>query len=268
MPSVFNARDAAMYERLMGRWSRRLAPAFIGHAGIAPGDRVLEVGCGTGSLTFALADHPAFRELIAVDFADVYVAAARAANRDARIRFEQGDAAALRFAAAHFDRTLSHLVLHLLPAPAAAVAEMRRVTRPGGVVAAAVWDAEGGGVMHRMFWDTAAALDPEARRRRGRILANPVVASGGLTQLFAAAGLRDVEERPLAIRMEPTGFDDFWEPYAGGEGPIGSYVASLSAEARAELQTRVQDAYLAGRQDGPRSYAAVAWSCRGVVPSG
>jgi hypothetical protein len=92
------------------------------------------------------------------------------------------------------------------------------------------------------------------------------VAPGGLTTLFAAAGLRDVEEQPLAIRMEPASFDDFWDPYAGGEGPIGAYVSALSPDVLAQIQARVRDAYLAGRGDGPRSYVAVAWSCRGVVP--
>jgi SAM-dependent methyltransferase len=266
MPSTFNANDAAAYERLMGRWSRRLAPLFTEHAGIAPSDRVLEVGCGTGSLTFALAETATFAELTAVDYADVYVKAARALNHHPRVRIEQGDATALAFADAHFDRTLSLLLLHLVPEPERAVAEMRRVTRPGGVVAAAVWDAEGGVVMQRMFWDTAAALDPGAVARRARALGNPVVAPGGLRRLFTGAGLVEVQERPLIIRMEPADFADCWEPYASGEGPIGAYVTGLDAAARARLEAHLRAAYLAGRIDGPRSFVAVAWSCRGVVP--
>ena len=266
MPSDFNARDAAAYERLMGRWSRRLALLFIDHAGTAPSDRLLEVGCGTGSLTFSLAQTAPFAELTAVDFADVYVQRARDANRDPRIQFEQGDATALRFADARFDRTLALLLLHLVPGPERVVAEMRRVTRPGGVIAAAVWDAEGGVVMQRLFWDTAAALDRAAWALRARSMGNPVVAPGGLRRLFAGAGLDEVEERSLIIRMEPANFADYWEPYASGEGPIGAYVTSLSADARARLEEHLRAAYLAGRADGSRSYAAGAWSCRGVVP--
>ncbi|HUG35912.1 MAG TPA: methyltransferase domain-containing protein [Candidatus Limnocylindrales bacterium] len=266
MPSTFNARDAVAYDRLMGRWSRRLAPLFAQHAGIVPGDRLLEVGCGTGSLTFALAETAPFAELTAVDYADVYVEAARAVNRDSRVRVEQGDAVALVFADASFDRTLSLLLLHLVPQPDRAVAEMRRVTRPGGVVAAAVWDAEGGVVAQRIFWDTAAVLDPGAGAGRARAMGNPVVAPGGLRRLFIGAGLVDVEERPLSIRMEPESFADYWGPYASGEGPIGAYVAGLRVDARARLEEHLRAAYLAGRTDGPRSFTAVAWSCRGLVP--
>jgi SAM-dependent methyltransferase len=266
MPSNFPARDARAYERLMGRWSRRLAPLFVEHAGIAPGDRLLEVGCGTGSLTFSLARTTPFGELTAVDFADVYVDAARAINRDPRVRIEQGDATALGFADARFDRTLSLLMLHLVPGPDRALAEMRRVTRPGGIVAAAVWDAEGGFIANRIFWDTAAALDPAAIPLRARAMGNPIVAAGGLRRLFVAAGLEDIEDRLLAIRMEPQAFADYWEPYASGEGPIGVYVAGLDSTARARLEECVRAAYLAGRPDGPRSFAALAWSCRGVVP--
>jgi SAM-dependent methyltransferase len=234
--------------------------------GIDAADRLLEVGCGTGSLTFALAETTPFAELTAVDYAEVYVEAARAVNRDPRVHFEQGDAQRLPFADAQFDRTLSLLLLHLVRDPEQAVAEMRRVTRPGGVVAAAVWDAAGGVIIQRIFWDTAAALDPDAVARRARAMGRPVVAPGGLRRLFTAAGLVDVEERSLSIRMEPQSFVDYWEPYATGEGPIGAYIAGLDAAARARLEEHLRAAYLAGRADGPRSFAAVAWSCRGVVP--
>jgi ubiquinone/menaquinone biosynthesis C-methylase UbiE len=133
MPSMFNARDAANYERLMGRWSRRLAPVFIAHAGIAEGDDIVEVGCGTGSLTFALPEAANIKSLDAIDHSQIYLAAAQAKNRDPRIHIEHGDGSALRFADASFDRALSMLVLpSVLPRPEQAVAEMRRVTRPAG----------------------------------------------------------------------------------------------------------------------------------------
>ena len=266
MPSTFNARDAESYEQIMGRWSRRLAPLFLEHAGTAPGERLLEVGCGTGSLTFTLASTVAFAELTAIDYADVYVEAARARNRDPRIRIEQGDAAALRFADGQFDRALSQLVVHFVADPGGAVAEMRRVTRPGGVVAAAVWDSAGGMTGMRVFWDTAAMLDPAAAELRARSLSKPVVAAGGLARLFRAAGLVDVTERSLLIRMEHTDFADYWQPWLAGEGPVGSYVTGLGEAARARLEEHLRAAYLAGAPDGPRSFTAVAWSCRGVVP--
>src|SRR5437870_12105846 len=131
MPTVYNARDAANYERLMGRWSRRLAPLFIEHAGVTDGEEVLEIGCGTGSLTFALAEASRLARLTAIDHSEVYLAAAQAKNRDPRILLEQGDGSALRFADATFDRTLSMLVLpSVVPQPEQMVAEMRGVTRP------------------------------------------------------------------------------------------------------------------------------------------
>src|SRR6266851_4855222 len=135
MPSMFNARDAGNYEKLMGRWSRRLAPLFIEHAGIADGEKVLEIGCGTGSLTFTLPQAAALARLTAIDHSEIYLAAAQAKNHDPHIRLEQGDGCALRFPDATFDRSLSMLVLpSVLPEPSLMVAEMRRVTRPGGVV--------------------------------------------------------------------------------------------------------------------------------------
>jgi SAM-dependent methyltransferase len=266
MSSTFNARGADGYEQVMGRWSRRLAPLFIGHAGVAAGERLLEVGCGTGSLTFSLAAAVAFAELTAIDYAPVYVAAARARNRDPRVRIEPGDAGALAFPDAWFDRALSMLVLHFVADPARAVAEMRRVTRPGGVVAAAVWDSGGGMPAMRMFWDTAAMLDGGAAELRGRALSKPIVGPGGLARLFSAVGLQDVEQRSLQVRMEFVDFADYWRPLLDGDGPIGGYVAGLGEAERTRLEAHVRAAYLVGAPDGPRSFAAVAWSCRGVVP--
>jgi SAM-dependent methyltransferase len=267
MPSMFNARDAANYERLMGRWSRRLAPLFIAHAGVAAGERLLEVGCGTGSLTFALPEAADIASLVAIDHSEIYLAAAQANNRDPRVRIEHGDGAALRFAEASFDRALSMLVLpSVLPRPELAVAEMRRVTRPGGVVCAAFWDSPGGAVATRMFWDTAAALDAAAAAARDHTMARPIYAPGALPRIWAEAGLVEVDERSLMIRMDFTDFDDYWAPYASGEGMLGAYVATLDAERRDRLVGQLRSAYLCGRTDGPRSFVAVAVSCRGVVP--
>ena len=166
MPSNFNARDAAAYEQVMGRWSRRLAPLFIDFAGVGEGERLIDVGCGTGSLAFALLAGKNPAALTAVDYSELYLKAARAAGADPRLKFEHADACALPFADGAFDRALSLLVLHFVPKPELAVAEMRRVVRRGGTVAAAVWDTYGGFVMQRMFWDTAALLDPAAEAGR------------------------------------------------------------------------------------------------------
>ena len=267
MPTVYNARDAGNYERLMGRWSRRLAPLFIEHAGIADGEEVLEVGCGTGSLTFALAKAAAFLRLTAIDQSEVYLAAAQAKNRNPRIHLELGDGCALRFADGSFDRTLSMLVLpSVVPEPEQMVAEMRRVTRRGGVVAAAFWDTPGGTPHQRMFWDTAAALDDSAETARDSTLSRPIYAPGALARMWAEAGLVEIDQRSLMIRMEFTDFADYWEPFASGEGGLGAYVATLDEAGRSRLEHRLRAAYLTGRPDGERSFVAVALSCRGLVP--
>jgi ubiquinone/menaquinone biosynthesis C-methylase UbiE len=266
MPTMFNARDAGNYEKLMGRWSRRLAPLFIEHAGITDGEEVLEIGCGTGSLTFALAECAAIR-LTAIDHSEIYLAAARARNHDQRIRLEQGDGCALRFRDASFDRALSMLVLpSVLPQPELMVSEMRRVTRPGGVVAAAFWDSPGGTPHQRMLWDIAAALDEAAAEARDRTMSRPVYAPGALARMWAEAGLVDIDQRSLMIRMDFADFNDYWEPFASGEGALGAYVATLDETRRTRLEQRLRSAYLTGRPDGERSFVAVALSCRGIVP--
>src|ERR1700751_2754256 len=228
MPTVYNARDAGNYERLMGRWSRRLAPLFIEHAGIADGEEILEIGCGTGSLTFALPESAAVARLTAIDHSEIYLAAANAKTRDPRIRFEQGDGCALRFSDGSFDRTLSMRVWpSVVPEPEQMVAEMRRVTRPGGVVAAAFWDTPGGTPHQRMFWDTAAALDDSAGTARDSTLSRPVYAPGATERMWAKAGLVEIDQRSLMIRMDFTDFADYWAPFASGEGGLGAYVATL-----------------------------------------
>ena len=267
MPSMFNARDAVNYERLMGRWSRRLAPLFIDHAGIADGENVIEVGCGTGSLTFTLPQKAALGRLTAVDHSEIYLAAAKAKNSDPRVTLEQGDGCALRFADASFDRALSMLVLpSVLPEPELMVAEMRRVTRPAGVVAAAFWDSPGGSPSQRVAWETAAALDEAAAKARDRTMGRPIYAPGALPRMWAEAGLVDIDLRSLMIRMDFTNFADYWQPFASGEGALGTYVAALDDGARDRLENHLRSAYLTGRPDGERSFAAVALSCRGVVP--
>lgn len=266
MTSSFNVHNAAGYEQLMGRWSRRLAPLFINFAGLADGEKVLDVGCGTGSLTFALAEAADLAEIAAIDYSPVFVEAAARRNTDPRISIRQADACALPYDDGTFDRALALLVLHFVPAAAQAVAEMRRVVRPGGVVAAAVWDHLGGMPGMRMMVDTVAALSEGGRRLRERYCFQPMMQPGEMKQTFVEQGFVDVVETQLMIRMDYQSFDDFWAPIAAGEGPLGQYVATLDETERMRIGAAVRDAYQAGRPDGPRSFANVAWACRGAVP--
>ena len=263
--STFAAADGDGYELVMGRWSNRLAMPFLDFAGTRDGERVLDVGCGTGHLAQAIVERSMPSEVRAIDFAPAYIDYAKSRSRDLRVVFEVGDACAMTFADHTFDRVLSLLVLHFVPQTAQAISEMRRVTKPGGVVAAAVWDVRGGFVANRIFFDTAAALDPKANDRRARNYTRPMTKPGELATAWREAGLHDVVESTLSIRMEFTSFEDYWAPYDGREGPAAEYVASLGKAERSRLIDALRAAYLDGEPDGLRSYAALAWAVRGIA---
>jgi ubiquinone/menaquinone biosynthesis C-methylase UbiE len=264
--STFAAADGDGYELNMGRWSRRLAGPFLDFVGAADGERVLDVGCGTGALAAALVARCDHSEVHAVDVAQVYVDYARRRHPDPRIAFQVGDACALDHPDRHFDRVLSLLMLHFVPTPAQAIAQMRRVARPGATVGAAVWDARGGFVANRLFFDTAAALDAKAAQRRAKNYTRPMTRPGELAAAWRDAGFTDVQETQLVIRMEFSSFQDYWRPYLGKDGPGAEYVGSLPPAERARLEAAVRDAYLDGEADGPRSYAALAWAVKGIAP--
>jgi ubiquinone/menaquinone biosynthesis C-methylase UbiE len=265
MPSTFNAQDAEAYERVMGRWSRKLADPFLDFAGDFTGRHVLDVGCGTGSLTFLLTGRTTVASIAAIDVAENYVSFARSSTTDPRIAFHCADAADLPFEPDRFDASLSLLALHLMSDPASGLREMVRVTRDGGTIASAVWDVRGGLPHARMFLDTAAMTDPGALAMRERYMRVPLAQAGELAQLWRAFGLRDVTQSMISIRFEYEDFDDYWQPFLTGEGTMGGYVASLAPDARDRLGNHLRAAYEAGLADGPRSFCATAWVCRGIV---
>jgi len=265
--STFVSADGDGYDFQMGRWSRRLAPLFIDFAGIVAAERILDVGCGTGSLMFGLAQNRNIAAVTGVDFSSVYVEHAKRHNRDSRLDFQIGDACSLPFPDASFDHALSMLVLQFVAKAEVAIREMRRVTRPGGTIAAATWDTRGGLVTYRIFFDTAAALDPNANERREKICTRPLTRPGELARAWQDAGLQDVVEGALTIRMDFTSFADFWRPYEGKDGPIADYVGTLSEPRKARIRDAVRLAYLDGDTDGARSYAATAWVVKGKAPT-
>ena len=256
-------QNAEAYEKIMGRWSQRLAPLLIRFGGLSDGDRVLDVGCGTGSLTFTVPELADVSGIIGIDLTPGFVDFATSRNTDKRINFEQGDARALPFEDNSFDRAFSMLVLQFIPDAPQAVAEMKRVVRPRGTVTAAVWDDFSGLPHVRMIWDIAATLDPTIKRHVFRPMSKP----NEMATVWAGLGLVNVEQTSLLIRMEFASFDDYWLPYTKGEGPPGQLLLSLSEPAKSRLTEHVRQGYFCGEPDGPRSFASVAWACRGTVPA-
>jgi SAM-dependent methyltransferase len=181
-----------------------------------------------------------------------------------RVRFMVGDAQHLQFASRTFDRAISLLVMNFIPDSSKALREMIRVTRPGGVVAAAVWDYGEGMQMLRIFWDEAVARDPSVAARDERNM--PLCRPGALSALWRAGGLAYTEEQPPEIRMTFASFDDYWSPFAGGQGPVGWYVGRLSARDRAALRLRLRQRLLGDGPDRAIALNARAWAVKGVVP--
>jgi len=263
--STYRADDARGYQQSMGRWSRRLAPPFIQFAAIPDATHILDVGCGTGSLAFSLADTLPRASIVGLDYSQAFIDYALSKANYPRLQFEQGDAAALRYADATFDATVSLLVLNFVPAAERAAREMRRVTKPGGVMAAAVWDFKGGLTFLRVLADTAAVLDVGGEAFRAKQFSAPFTGPGELAATWSAMGLKDVVQTALTIRMDFASFADYWTPWLKGQGTVGAYLTGLDIGKLAQLEQHLRRAYLAGADDGPRSFAATAWVVRGIV---
>ena len=250
------------YEEFMGRWSRRLAQPFVSFANVQAGDSVLDVGAGTGALAEAVLARSHVSRVVGIDRSSAYVEYARSRATNERAAFEEGDARQLRFATAEFDMTLSLLVMSFIPDSAKALAEMTRVTRPGGTVAAAVWDYGQGMEMLRVFWDEAVALDTTIEPRDERHL--PLCRPGELAALWRQQGLADVVEQPLAIPQPFGSFNAFWLPFLKGQGPAGAYATSLPEETRERLKDRLR-LRIGNDADVPFTLTARAWAVKGAV---
>ena len=264
MPT-FVATDPAGYEKYVGRWSQRLAPAFVEFAGVRAGDRVLDVGCGTGNLTLALGAAKV-AAATGIDLSAPYVEYARRRVAAHTVAFEVGDALSLPYPDATFDCALSMLALDVLPDPFRALAEMNRVTRPGGTVAALVNDFRCGYTAFSILWDTAAVLDPRASEIRDEMVSKPMGWPGGLAELFRRAGLVGPREDRLSTPFEYTSFEDYWSSFLTGQGKLGSYVTSSAAAPRQELERKMRAVYPCGMAPGPRAFTNWFWVVRGAVP--
>lgn len=251
------------YEAYVGRWSRRLGEAFLHWLDPPAGGRWLDVGCGTGALTAAVLTMARPAEVVGVDPSDGFLTAARAKITDSRATFRAGDAQSLALPDDHFHGVVSGLTLNFLPEPPRAAAELARVAVPGGTVAAYVWDYADGMEMMRHFWDTATALDPAAAALdEGRRF--PLCRPATLHDLWTDAGLRNVLVESITVPTRFADFDDYWNPFLGGQGPAPGYVASLSEEHRSVLRELLHDR-LPTRADGTIPLSAQAWAVRGTT---
>ncbi len=249
---------ADAYDRYIGRYGPELARALISKAGAGPGQTALDVGCGPGALTHELAEALGAERVAAVDPSSSFAEACAA--RLPGVRVELAQAEDLPFEDDAFDMALAQLVVNFMADPAAGVGEMRRVTRPGGILAAAVWDYAGEMVLLRRFWDAATALDPAAAEKdEGRSM--PFATPEELSELWRSAGLADVEVAPVTVSAGYTGFDDLWEPLESGVGPAGAYVAALDPGDRAALRDELRRRLAV--TDEPFSLSARAWVATG-----
>src|SRR6266581_9257561 len=207
---VYQATDGAAYEVFLGRRSRRLADQVLDFAAFSDDGALLDIGCGTGSLAGTMAARWPQRRVVGVDFSEAFLAFARSRELGEEVIFEHGDATALPYGDGAFAGCATQLVLNFIPNCEAAVAEMRRVTRRAGIVAAAVLDFRGGAVFQRLFWDTACGIDPQAHDRRARLFSAKPALPGGLHSLFVASGFERIEEDLITFRMEYANFEDYW----------------------------------------------------------
>ena len=254
---------SAGYQRFMGRWSRLLAPAYIAFAGVKDGDRVLDVGTGTGALASALVAATTSSTIAGIDPSADFISYATKNIKSGRASLEVGDAQALRFKDGSFDHTMALLVMNFVPDHEKAIAEMRRVTRPQGVVSACVWDYNAGMEMLRFFWDEVIALHPAMAPKDERNM--KLTRERQLGEFWQKAGLVNVQEKSLIVEQAYTSFNDYWGPFLKGAGPGGAYVVSLTEERRRQLEARLQTRLLRNGEDGAFVLKAQAWCVRGEV---
>ena len=250
----FNVR-ADEYDRFMGRYSVPLASRFAEFAGVAAGQRGLDVGCGPGALTAELIRRLGADAVWAVDPSEQFVAAVRL--RFVGVEVERAAAEHLPFEDQLFDAALAQLVVHFMTDPVAGLREMARVTRRGGVVAACVWDHAGGGGPLSVFWEAARELDPDVEDESRLAGAR----RGHLAELFGLAGVNEIEESVLSVEVEHPSFEEWWEPFMLGVGPAGGYVKRLDSGRQALLRDLCRK-----RMPGaPFVVSARAWAARGLA---
>lgn len=262
MPVPDTWQQGDPYERYIGRWSRELAPKVLAWLALPKGLRFADVGCGTGALAGAILAHCAPSFVVGIEPSPGFAKSAKE-NLAGRALVFQGSAASIPLDDDAVDVVVSGLVLNFVPDPRAAVFEMTRVARDGGTIAAYVWDYAGRMQLMRRFWDAAIELDPAAKAldEGARF---PLCKPDALAALFAGAGLRAVETTTLDVPTRFANFDDYWQPFEGGQGPAPAYAMSLDEAARTRLRELLRSR-LPVTGKGAISLTARAFGVRGTV---
>jgi SAM-dependent methyltransferase len=251
--------DAGAYARFMGRFSEPLAPSFADLVQVPSDGRVLDVGCGPGILTAVLAERYGATRVGAIDPTPGFVAAVRERLPDVDVR--EGTAEQLPYADGAYAASYAQLVVHFMADPVRGLAEMARVTRPGGPVAACVWDHGGGRGPLNPFWSAVDELDPGTRANDERRSTGS--RQGDLERVFGDAGLVDVQGGELSVTIRLDSFEDWWAPFEEPAGSAGDYLATRTAEQVAELKELCRSRM----PDGPLDLTAWTWTATGRSPS-
>jgi SAM-dependent methyltransferase len=260
----FQADDPEVYEHFMGRWSAGLAEPFLDFADVGPGATVLDVGCGTGTITLASARRGA--STIGLDASESYLEGARRLRTHPGAEYVHGDAHRLPYNTAAFDRCISMLVIDVVPEVDVFAAEMRRVTRPGGVVACGTFDFWGGNAALDLVLDTGAVLDEGIATLRNQIKSRPIVWAHGQADLWRRTELADVQESTIVLGLDYADFEDYWTSWSTGPTRIAQHLMAMPSDARSRIEHHVRAGYLAALPDGARSFVAVVRAVRGTVP--
>jgi SAM-dependent methyltransferase len=260
----FNASDADAYEHFMGRWSARMADPFLTFVGVMPGQRVLDVGCGTGTVTLALANRGC--AVVGMDASEPYLEGARRRRPHASVVYEQGDARSLTYPPGSFDASVSLLAIDVIPEPDRVATEMRRVTRKGGIVACATFDFWGGFSASDLVVDTASVFDEAMSELRNFFKARPLARANGQAELWQKAGMAEVVETPIVVSFDYTSFADYWSSFTTGPSRGSQRMGAIPAERLAQIERHVRSGYLAGEPDGSRSFSIIIRAVRGIVP--
>lgn len=252
------------YERYVGRWSRPVGEQFLAWLDLPQGLAWLDAGCGTGALTGLIFDRMNPIEVAGIDPSDGFLDVARRTLTDERASFAIASAEAIPHGDGRFDAVVSGLVFNFVPNKPAALSEMRRIARPGGTIAAYVWDYAGRMEMMRHFWDAAVALNPAAAALDEGVRF-PECSPEALADLFEAAGLEDVATTAIDVPTVFADFDDYWTPFLSGQAPAPGYCMSLGEAERAALREHIRAA-LPVEPDGRIRLVGRAWAVRGRSP--